>query len=181
MPVLVLTAASVAIPMWQAIPKGGWWLRTMCYVTEQHLRIGRAVLGLVYADEEQPSPSKVFDDVMYGRFPQASYVYLNALMASIFADAAITEHQQGRRVHRTDSTGTTLPLPRKSAFAANKPAGGPKIRRRHVRYQGNINQDSSQAFHVGALSLRCRPTGVPRVAEGNVRDGSVQPHFRGRL
>ena len=116
----VLTAASVAIPMWQAIQKGGWWLRTMCYVTEQHLRIGRAVLGLVHADEEQPSPSKVFDDVMYGRFPQASYVYLNALMASIFADAAITEHQQGRRVHRTDSTGTTLPLPIKSAFAANK-------------------------------------------------------------
>ena len=90
----------------QAMPKGGYYRMSLAYITEQHLRVVRAMLG--YAPEaDLPSVAsmtaiQIRQYILDERLPRASITYrrLQAVAASLFVTMAVDVYSEGGRLHQ---------------------------------------------------------------------------------
>ena len=94
----------------QAVPKHGWWKRSLSYLTEHHLRVAQAILGTAY-DSDFLTVSTAGDAVEYGPIDEKVYAGLHAVMCSVFADMAIFERGPSGRARRA-----VLDVPTKHTF-----------------------------------------------------------------
>ena len=98
----------------QAVPKHGWWKRSLSYLTEHHLRVAQAILGTAY-DSDFLTVSAAGDAVEYGPIDEKVYAGLHAVMCSVFADMAIFERGPSGRARRA-----VLDVPTKHTFVENE-------------------------------------------------------------
>ena len=56
----------------QALPKGGWWRRSLSYVHEYFIRVAQAMFGTIYPSGTF-SHQSAFEAVQYGPFDETVY------------------------------------------------------------------------------------------------------------